>query len=96
MCIAPKHLLGIFSGTFFRAGADCRPPAGKTNVLRRPTPGRSQSSQDGSNDAKICQGDDEDALRNILIGDFRVEGLKPAREPGEEGEDEPEVEAAGG
>ena len=29
---------------------------------------------------EIYQGDDEDALKNILVGDFRIEGLRPIRE----------------
>ncbi|MDP1586292.1 MAG: Hsp70 family protein, partial [Prosthecobacter sp.] len=34
-------------------------------------------------DIEIYQGDDEDALRNILIGNFQVEGLKPTKEQSE-------------
>ena len=29
----------------------------------------------------IYQGDDDDALKNVLVGDFRVEGLTPLPEP---------------
>ncbi len=32
---------------------------------------------------QVYQGDDEDALKNILVGDFRVEGLTPVAEPNE-------------
>jgi molecular chaperone DnaK (HSP70) len=32
---------------------------------------------------EIFQGDDEDALKNILVGDFQVEGLTPLDEPNE-------------
>jgi molecular chaperone DnaK len=32
---------------------------------------------------QIYQGDDDDALKNILVGDFRVEGLTPVRDPNE-------------
>src|SRR6266567_7177874 len=32
---------------------------------------------------EIYQGEDEDALKNILVGDFRVEGLQPTEEPNE-------------
>lgn len=32
---------------------------------------------------QVFQGEDEDALRNLLVGDFHVEGLKPTREPNE-------------
>lgn len=32
---------------------------------------------------EIFQGEDEDALRNILVGDFEVEGLTPVEEPNE-------------
>jgi molecular chaperone DnaK (HSP70) len=31
----------------------------------------------------IYQGEDEDALRNILVGEFRIEGLRPMEEPNE-------------
>ena len=34
-------------------------------------------------DIQIFQGDDEDALKNILVGDFRVEGLTATTEPNE-------------
>lgn len=34
-------------------------------------------------DIQVYQGDDEDALRNVLVGDFRVEGLTPTEEPNE-------------
>ena len=34
-------------------------------------------------DVQVYQGDDEDALRNVLVGDFRVEGLTPTEEPNE-------------
>ena len=34
-------------------------------------------------DIQIFQGDDEDALKNILVGDFRVERLTPCQEPNE-------------
>ena len=34
-------------------------------------------------DVEIFQGDDPDALKNILVGSFRVEGLTPIREPNE-------------
>jgi molecular chaperone DnaK (HSP70) len=32
---------------------------------------------------QIFQGEDEDALRNLLVGDFHVEGLQPMYEPNE-------------
>jgi len=32
---------------------------------------------------EIYQGEDEDALKNILVGDFRIEGLRPTVEPNE-------------
>jgi len=32
-------------------------------------------------DVTVYQGDDEDALKNIPVGRFRIEGLKPTREP---------------
>src|SRR6266852_2597308 len=32
---------------------------------------------------EIYQGEDDDALKNLLVGDFRVEGLRPRREPHE-------------
>jgi molecular chaperone DnaK (HSP70) len=32
---------------------------------------------------RVYEGEDEDALRNILVGDFRVENLKPVRESSE-------------
>ncbi|PYU67324.1 MAG: heat-shock protein Hsp70 [Acidobacteria bacterium] len=32
---------------------------------------------------EIYQGEDDDALKNLLVGDFRVEGLRPTREPNE-------------
>src|SRR4029079_16771862 len=32
---------------------------------------------------QIFQGDNEDALQNVLVGDFRVEGLSTADEPNE-------------
>jgi molecular chaperone DnaK len=32
---------------------------------------------------EIYQGDDEDALKNVLVGDFMVEGLTPTEEPNE-------------
>ena len=34
-------------------------------------------------DIHVYQGDDEDALKNILVGDFRIEGLTPMYEPNE-------------
>jgi molecular chaperone DnaK len=34
-------------------------------------------------DVQVYQGDDEDALRNVLVGDFRIEGLTPTEEPNE-------------
>jgi molecular chaperone DnaK len=34
-------------------------------------------------EVQVYQGDDEDALRNVLVGDFRVEGLTPTEEPNE-------------
>lgn len=34
-------------------------------------------------DIEIYQGDDDDALKNILIGNFRVDDLKPTEEPSE-------------
>jgi molecular chaperone DnaK len=34
-------------------------------------------------DVQVYQGDDEDALRNVLVGDFTVEGLTPIEEPNE-------------
>jgi molecular chaperone DnaK len=32
---------------------------------------------------EIFQGDNEDAMKNILVGDFRIEGLRPIREANE-------------
>src|SRR5439155_14297597 len=32
---------------------------------------------------EIYQGEDEDALKNILVGDFCIEGLRPTEEPNE-------------
>ncbi len=32
-------------------------------------------------DVQVYQGEDEDALRNVLVGDFQVEGLTPTEEP---------------
>jgi molecular chaperone DnaK len=32
---------------------------------------------------EIYQGEDDDALKNLLVGDFRVEGLRPTREANE-------------
>src|SRR5437016_2810494 len=32
---------------------------------------------------EIYQGEDDDALKNLLVGDFRIEGLRPTREPNE-------------
>ncbi|MGO9268846.1 MAG: Hsp70 family protein [Terriglobia bacterium] len=32
---------------------------------------------------EIYQGDDDDAMKNILVGDFRIEGLRPIREANE-------------
>jgi molecular chaperone DnaK (HSP70) len=32
---------------------------------------------------EVYQGEDDDALKNLLVGDFRVEGLRPTREPNE-------------
>jgi len=32
---------------------------------------------------EIYQGEEDDALKNILVGDFRVEGLRPMEEPNE-------------
>src|SRR5713226_7294465 len=32
---------------------------------------------------QVYQGDDEDALKNILVGDFRAQGLTPMEEPNE-------------
>ena len=34
-------------------------------------------------DVQVYQGDDEDALRNVLVGDFRIEGLTPVEDPNE-------------
>jgi len=34
-------------------------------------------------DIQVYQGEDEDALKNVLVGDFRVEGLTPTEEPNE-------------
>lgn len=34
-------------------------------------------------DVQVYQGDDEDALRNILVGDFSIEGLTPTEGPNE-------------
>jgi molecular chaperone DnaK len=34
-------------------------------------------------DVHVYQGDDEDALKNILVGDFRIEGLTPMEEANE-------------
>ncbi|HVS08561.1 MAG TPA: Hsp70 family protein, partial [Planctomycetota bacterium] len=34
-------------------------------------------------DVQVYQGDDEDALKNVLVGDFRVEGLTETEEPNE-------------
>jgi molecular chaperone DnaK len=34
-------------------------------------------------EVQVYQGDDEDALRNVLVGDFRIEGLTPTEEPNE-------------
>lgn len=34
-------------------------------------------------DIHVYQGDDDDALKNILVGDFRIEGLTPVAEPNE-------------
>jgi molecular chaperone DnaK (HSP70) len=34
-------------------------------------------------DIRVFQGDDEDALKNVLVGDFTVEGLTPVEEPNE-------------
>jgi molecular chaperone DnaK (HSP70) len=34
-------------------------------------------------DIRIYQGEDDDALKNLLVGDFRVEGLTPTDEPNE-------------
>jgi molecular chaperone DnaK (HSP70) len=34
-------------------------------------------------DVEVYQGDDEDALKNILVGDFRIEGLTPMEGPNE-------------
>ena len=34
-------------------------------------------------DVRVYEGEDEDALRNILVGDFRVEGLTPMRDQNE-------------
>jgi molecular chaperone DnaK (HSP70) len=34
-------------------------------------------------DVEVYQGDDEDALKNILVGDFRVEGLTPMEDQNE-------------
>ena len=34
-------------------------------------------------DVQIYQGDDDDALKNILVGDFRIEGLTSMEEPNE-------------
>lgn len=34
-------------------------------------------------DVHVYQGDDEDALRNIPVGEFRIEGLTPTEEPNE-------------
>jgi molecular chaperone DnaK (HSP70) len=32
---------------------------------------------------RVYQGDDDDALKNILVGDFRIEGLTPVESPNE-------------
>ncbi len=32
---------------------------------------------------EIYQGEDDDALKNLLVGDFLIEGLRPTREPNE-------------
>ena len=34
-------------------------------------------------DVQVYQGEDEDALRNVLVGDFRIDGLTPTEEPNE-------------
>ncbi|MGC8549489.1 MAG: Hsp70 family protein [Acidobacteriaceae bacterium] len=34
-------------------------------------------------DVRVYEGEDEDALRNILVGDFRVQGLTPMRDENE-------------
>src|ERR1035438_6718821 len=34
-------------------------------------------------EVEVYQGDDEDALKNILVGDFRIEGLTPVEEENE-------------
>jgi molecular chaperone DnaK (HSP70) len=34
-------------------------------------------------DVQVYQGDDEDALKNILVGDFRIEGLTPMEDANE-------------
>src|SRR2546425_2385920 len=34
-------------------------------------------------DVQVYQGEDDDALKNVLVGDFRVEGLTPTEEPNE-------------
>jgi molecular chaperone DnaK len=34
-------------------------------------------------DVQVYQGDDDDALKNILVADFRIEGLTPTAEPNE-------------
>jgi molecular chaperone DnaK (HSP70) len=60
-------------------------------IIRRNTPlpvTRSESyytSYPGQREVEIqiFQGDNEDALQNVLVGDFRVEGLAPTNEPNE-------------
>ncbi len=34
-------------------------------------------------DVQVYQGEDEDALRNVLVGDFQIDGLTPTEEPNE-------------
>ncbi|MEP7308132.1 MAG: Hsp70 family protein [Acidobacteriota bacterium] len=34
-------------------------------------------------DIQVYQGEDEDALRDVLVGDFRIDGLTPTEEPNE-------------
>ncbi len=60
-------------------------------IVRRNTPlpltrtERYATSYPGQTEAEIrvYQGDDDDALKNILVGDFRVEGLTPMDGPNE-------------
>jgi len=51
-----------------------------TRTQRYPTSGPSYQTDV---DIDICRGDDDDALKNILVGNFRIDGLKPTAEPSE-------------